>query len=288
MRAQGAQEYIMPLPLFIKKKSKMKKLYSFILLFSVLISLSNCDTQGDIISTGYHRFGGVKVIWQADNTINYKFTLDNDSIYGIMPFSIDKTTGMLRAFRDNETTPELETEVAINGKEVELIQMPGSSISIKEAEPTNDSDLPSDERNKFKLRFYYNNVEGWQNTVKLDLYYKVDLFTPMMDAYPTGISVNLQNGILSDYIIVDLNILSPNPSNSSSPLLLAVISGENGNIVFDGHKEFIPTGQIKYSYTISPEYSQETKNWTYDIKYVTCSYDQSLKTFSYSWGDAWE
>ena len=176
----------------------MKTIQKAFFVLVALLSLASCETNEEMISYGYTTFGGVTILWQADNTINYSFTFDGDSIdeRERFPLPKDRITGVLRAFKNEETEPELEEAVAIDGNIIELIQMPNTPIAIVSGSDEAD---PSD-RNKVKVRLFYNNVEGWGSSVKVDMYATADRTN-----YESVGQVVLTEGKLSDYFELDLN-----------------------------------------------------------------------------------
>ncbi|WP_071145272.1 hypothetical protein [Bacteroides ihuae] len=185
----------------------MKNVKLLILYFFILI-LSGCDTEGEYTDAGYTSFE-VKIEWQADADVVYKMTFNNDTIKqktGII-VPIEQTSGILRVYRNNETSPELEKEVAIeNGVVLSLIQLPGSAISFS---PTEDEKDPS-ESSRIKVRFFYNGIEGIGNSAKVDIFTSTDLRT-----WDSVGSITLEEGKLSSYVELNLNHFFPASTRSA-------------------------------------------------------------------------
>lgn len=183
----------------------MKNIHSFILFFCFLFLLVGCDNIEDVyVNKGYSLFK-VKMLWQADASISYKYTLDNDSVGPVSSYIRDKTSGILRVFKNNETTPELEQAVTLQEGDnvVDLVQLPESPVVISPSE----SD-PSTAHH-VKVRLFYKGIAGWGSSVKVDIYATVDRVTYTS----TGVSVVLEEGKLSPYFELDLNQFFPtNPS----------------------------------------------------------------------------
>lgn len=214
----------------------MKKIYLYIPLFCILLSFAGCDTEGEVVDTGFITTD-VNLVWKADNTASYKLTLDGDTVKSQMHFSRDKKKAMLRAFKNNETTPELEEEVTLeNNKRIELIQLPGSKISFYKASEETD---PSSEHN-VKLRLFYSTTEGWGKSVKVDIWAKAGR---RGEHVPTNISMILKEGKLSDYTELNLNYFLPD--NEGSPKFYAEITDvETGKQLADQFDTRIGIGSM--------------------------------------------
>lgn len=184
----------------------MKNIHLFILFFCFLFLLIGCDKNGESLDKGYSLFE-VNMLWQADASISYKYTLDNDTVSGLAYIPRDKTSGILRVFKNDETTPELEQEVTLQGGSniIDLVQLPESPVMISPSE----SD-PSTAHH-VKVRLFYKGIEGWGSSVKVDIYATVDRVTYTS----TGVSVILEEGELSSYFELDLNQFFP---TSTSPV----------------------------------------------------------------------
>lgn len=258
----------------------MKRIYLLLLLFSILASLSSCDTEGNFIDTGYNTFGGVKILWQADNTIKYKLTLDGDSISKVY-YPSDKTKGILKVFKNDETTPELETEVAINGKQVELVQMPESPIMLA---ANNDETNPSN-RNSVKVRFFIpSNFNDWANSVQVDIYATVD----KKNYTPTGKSLTLEKGKLSDYVELNLNMFFPESSNTVT--FNFDVKDMDGNILVDHTASKSKNNQILFQ---SGSSKLTDTGWEPINKFATTQMEKKtagsnvLYRFLYKFGTSW-
>ncbi|WP_448788301.1 hypothetical protein [Bacteroides graminisolvens] len=178
----------------------MKNVKSLILYFFILI-LSGCDTEGEYTDAGYVSFR-VKIEWQADANIDYKMTFDNDTIKQNTGIIVprEQTSGVLRVYRNDETTPELEKEVTIENGVISLIQLPGSTISLS---PTVEDEDPS-ESSRIKVRFFYNGIEGIGNSAKVDIFTSTDFRT-----WDSVGSITLEEGKLSSYVELNLNHFFP-------------------------------------------------------------------------------
>lgn len=184
------------------------KSYIYVLFFCLISLLAGCDTEGEYTDAGYTSFE-VKIEWQADADVVYKMTFNNDTIKqktGII-VPIEQTSGILRVYRNNETSPELEKEVAIeNGVVLSLIQLPGSSISFS---PTVDEKDPS-ESSRIKVRFFYNGIEGIGNSAKVDIFTSTDFRT-----WESIGSTTLEEGKLSSYVELNLNHFFPSSTKTA-------------------------------------------------------------------------
>ncbi|MBP1614599.1 MAG: hypothetical protein H6Q13_2047 [Bacteroidetes bacterium] len=184
------------------------KSYIYVLFFCLISLLAGCDTEGENTYAGYTSFM-VKIEWQADADVVYKMTFDNDTIKQNTEIIVprEQTSGILRVFRNDETTPELEQEVTIeNGIELSLIQLPGSTISFSSTE---DEEDPSDSA-RIKVRFFYNDIEGIGSSAKVDIFTSTDLKT-----WESVGSTTLEEGKLSSYVELNLNHFFPSSTKTA-------------------------------------------------------------------------
>ena len=240
----------------------MKTIKGIIIATFALLGMTACDTtEEDMIDNSYVKFG-IKLVFQAETTDVYKFTLDGDTIKvsETYYYPSKKTTATLRAYKNNESTPALEENVAIERPEkvVKLIQMPGADISILSGK--GEEEDPSSE-NKVKLRLFYNNVEGFGKAIKVDVWIKVGRRgTPVF----TNVSFELEEGKLSDYKEIDLNYLFPDQTGSPK-FITDIWDAKTGALLID-HSAY--EAQINLGYTYDPNYGTDN-GFKNDYKHVT-------------------
>nr|WP_320059269.1 hypothetical protein [uncultured Bacteroides sp.] len=217
----------------------MKNIHSFILFFCFLFLLVGCDENGESFDKGYSLFE-VNMLWRADESISYKYTLDNDTVKGSTSTYIprDKRSGILRVFKNNETTAELEQEVTLQegSNIVDLVQLPESPVVISpsESDPSTTHHV--------KVRLFYKGIEGWGSSVKVDIYATADYG---MTYTSTGVSVVLEEGKLSPYFELNLNQFFP--ENTSEIAFNSDITDvATGTLLID-HSNGTNSGAIQFA-----------------------------------------
>lgn len=262
----------------------MRNIYLILsLLCCSLVFLPGCDTEAEVLDGGYIEFGGVKLVFQADAADTYKFTLDGDTIRiserRYLPRT--KTTALLRAFKNNETTPVLEEEIAIeHRKMVELVQMPGADIVVASAEEEED---PSS-GNSTKVRFFYKNIDGLGSSIKIDIYAAFAWGTTFLPD-PVA-SVSVEEGQLSEYVELDLNcVYTEDPD--ASPMFFSDIFDLENNVQFTDHEsiDYNEKGMIPvfgFSSTEEPGYKSPYKFETFQL-----STEWDMKMFTPVFNTPW-
>ncbi|MBP2644302.1 MAG: hypothetical protein H6Q67_2189 [Firmicutes bacterium] len=254
----------------------MKNIHSFILFFCFLFLLVGCDNNEDVyVNKGYSLFK-VKMLWQADASISYKYTLDNDSVGSVSSYIRGKTSGILRVFKNNETTPELEQAVTLQEGDnvVDLVQLPESPVVISPSE-----DDPSTAHH-VKVRLFYKGIAGWGSSVKVDIYATVDRVTYTS----TGVSVVLEEGKLSPYFELDLNQFFP--TNTSQVVFNSDITDVATGTLLSNHTKGTNYGAIQFGTTSF----DATNGWKSTNKCATSQVKKqaSLFRFLLAFGIPWE
>lgn len=257
----------------------MKNIHSFILFFCFLFLLVGCDNNEDsYVDKGYSLFG-VNMLWQADASIGYKYTLDSDTVKVGEAFYLprDKTSGIFRVFKNDETTPELEQEVTLQegNNVIDLVQLPESSVVISPSE-----DDPSTTHH-VKVRLFYKGIAGWGSSVKVDIYATVDRVTYTS----TGVSVVLEEGKLSPYFELDLNQFFP--TNTSQVVFNSDITDVATGALLVDHSKGTNYGAIQFGTTSL----DATNGWKSTNKCATSQMKKqgsSLFRFLLTFGTPWE
>lgn len=245
--------------------------------------LGGCEKDGVETIKGFSTVT-VNMQWRADESITYKYTFDNDTINGMIYIPRDKTSGVLRVFKNNESTAELEQEVTLQeGRNViNLVQFPGSPVIITpvEADPSTTHHV--------RVRLFYDNITGWGKSVRVDIF--AILYDPITweSIYkPTGVSVVLEEGKLSDYFELDLNQFFPANINDGVYYNSDITDVVTGALLVDHSKGDI-YGQIQYT-LYGYASSNATTGWSCNVKStISQMEDNSLHRFLGVFETPWE
>jgi len=230
--------------------------------------LGGCDIDGVETIKGFSTVA-INMQWRADESITYKYTLDNDTINGMIYIPRDKTSVILRVFKNNESTAVLEKETTLQAGQnvINLVQFPGSPVTITpvEADPSTTHHV--------RVRLFYENITGWSNSVKVDIFATVDRKTYT----PTGVSVVLEEGKLSDYFELNLNQFFP--ANTSKIYYNSDITDVATGALLVDHSKGSNYGQIQYT-----QYGyaslDATTGWSCNVKStISQMQDNSLHRF---------
>jgi len=242
------------------------------------ILLGGCDKEGELFDKEFSIFA-VNMLWQADASISYKYTLDNDTIKGLAYIPRDKTSGILRVFKNDETTAELEQEITLQEgrNDVDLVQLPESPVVISpsESDPSTTHHV--------KVRLFYKGIEGWGSSVKVDIYATVDRVTYTS----TGVSVVLEEGKLSPYFELNLNQFFP--ENTSEIAFNSDITDVATGTLLVDHSKGPNYGAIKFADDIVS--FDATNGWKSPKKCATSQMRKqgsSLFRFLFAFGIPWE
>ncbi|WP_394700335.1 hypothetical protein [uncultured Bacteroides sp.] len=201
--------------------------------FLATFFLGGCDTEGENTYAGYMAFQ-VKIDFQANKDDVYKIVFNGENI------DLNKATylsgsgemsGTLLAYKNDETMPELETEVTVqNGTVISLVQLPDSPISL--ASTSTDEEDP-ETRNRIKMRFFYTQEE-LGSTAKF-VFYMTDGGGDMSQ-WDEIANINLEKGKFSPYIEFDLaKYYTPESVAAGEyhdPIITCDIYNESGELLY--------------------------------------------------------
>lgn len=202
--------------------------------FFSIIFLAGCDTEGEnTTDTRYITFR-VKIDFQANKDDVYRVVFNDQEINlngNNFSSGNGEISGTLLAYKNDETVPELETEITVqNGTIISLVQMPDSPISL--ALSGADEEDPAT-RNGIKMRFFYA-LEELGSSAKF-VFCMTDGGGDMSQ-WDEIATINLEKGKFSPYIEFDLaKYYTPQSAAAGEyhdPIITCDIYNESGELLY--------------------------------------------------------
>lgn len=208
--------------------------------FFTIVFLAGCNTEGENTYAGYTTFQ-VKIDFQANKDDVYRVVFNDQEINlngNNFSSGNGEISGTLLAYKNDETVPELETEVTIqNGTIISLVQLPDAPISL--ASSGVDEKDPAT-RNGIKIRFFYT-LEELGSSAKF-IFYMTDGGGDMSQ-WDEIATINLEKGKFSPYIEFDLaKYYTPQSAAAGEyhdPTITCDIYNESGELLYTHESQAI-------------------------------------------------
>jgi len=218
----------------------MKNVNLLVLYSLVLILLAGCDYENKYAEVGFIKYE-IKIDFQADKNNVYKVLFNNENIDLNTDSYLSRdaeASGTLLVYKNDETVPELETEVTIqDGTIISLVQLPDSPISL--ASSGVDEKDPAT-RNGIKIRFFYT-LEALGSSAKF-VFYMTDGGGDMSQ-WDEIATINLEKGKFSPYIEFDLaKYYTPQSAAAGEyhdPTITCDIYNESGELLYTHESQAI-------------------------------------------------